>query len=91
MDSMTAIGPDGGLLRRRELRLRLRGVGFAGGEWRGGSFAYNTAVTQVNVNVIHVTYVNETIVHEGIVENPITFLTTEATEESSTRLLSRNR
>jgi len=23
------------------------GVGFAGGEWRGGSFAYNTAVTQV--------------------------------------------
>src|SRR5579863_5558548 len=38
------------------------GVGFAGGEWRGGVFAYNTAVTQVNVNIIHVTYVNTTIV-----------------------------
>ena len=46
------------------------GVGFAGGEWRGGSFAYNTAVTQVNVNIIHTTYRNTTIVQQGIVANP---------------------
>jgi len=37
------------------------GVGFAGGEWRGGVFAYNRAVT--NVNVTNVTNVyNRTVV-----------------------------
>src|SRR5580658_363984 len=46
------------------------GIGFAGGEWRGENFAYNTAVTQVNVTVIHTTYVNRTIVESGIVANP---------------------
>jgi hypothetical protein len=46
------------------------GNGFAGGEWRGNSFAYNTAVVHVNETVVHVTYVNETIVRAGIVENP---------------------
>ena len=46
------------------------GVGFAGGEWRGGSFAYNTAVVHVDETVVHVTYVNETIVRTNIVENP---------------------
>jgi len=29
------------------------GVGFAGGRWDGGHFAYNTAVSNVNVTVIH--------------------------------------
>src|SRR5271154_732824 len=29
------------------------GVGFGGGEWRGGHFAYNSAVTNVNSTVIH--------------------------------------
>lgn len=37
------------------------GVGFGGGEWRGGHFFYNTAVTHVNVN-IHNTYVNRTVI-----------------------------
>ena len=46
------------------------GIGFAGGEWRVGSFAYNTAVTQVNVNIIHTTYVDKTIVERGVVANP---------------------
>jgi hypothetical protein len=32
------------------------GVGFFGGEWRGGHFAYNTVVTHVNTTVIHNTY-----------------------------------
>ena len=37
------------------------GVGFVGGEWRGGAFHYNTAVTNVNTTVIHNTYVNKTV------------------------------
>ena len=32
------------------------GVGFVGGGWRGGVFAYNRSVTNVNVTVIHNTY-----------------------------------
>jgi hypothetical protein len=46
------------------------GVGFAGGEWRGGFFAYNTAVTHVDVTVIRTTYVDRTIVEKGTVANP---------------------
>jgi len=38
------------------------GVGFVGGEWRGGHFAYNTAVVNVNRTVIHNTYVNRTVI-----------------------------
>jgi hypothetical protein len=38
------------------------GVGFFGGEWRGGAFFYNTAV--VHVDTVHVTnvYVNRTVI-----------------------------
>jgi hypothetical protein len=38
------------------------GVGFVGGEWRGGAFFYNTAV--VHVDTVHVTnvYVNRTVI-----------------------------
>jgi len=39
------------------------GVGFCGGEWRGGHFAYNSAVTNVNSTVIHNTYVNRTVIN----------------------------
>jgi len=45
------------------------GIGFAGGEWRGGHFAYNTAIVHVNTTIIHNTYVNETIVHNNTVIN----------------------
>lgn len=45
------------------------GVGFVGGEWRGGSFAYNTAVMRVNTTVIHNTYVNEAIVRRNTIVN----------------------
>ena len=45
------------------------GMGFAGGEWRGGRFAYNTAVVRVNTTVIHNTYVNTTIVHNTTIIN----------------------
>jgi hypothetical protein len=38
------------------------GAGFVGGEWRGGTFFYNSAVSAVNVNVVHNTYVNKTVV-----------------------------
>jgi len=37
------------------------GVGFVGGRWVGNSFAYNRAVTNVNVTIVHNTY-NETVV-----------------------------
>ncbi len=33
------------------------GVGFFGGRWEGGHFAYNTAVVNVNRTVIHNTYI----------------------------------
>src|SRR5579871_3988347 len=39
------------------------GVGFVGGEWRGGAFAYNTAVVRVNTTVVHNTYVNNTVIN----------------------------
>jgi WXXGXW repeat (2 copies) len=45
------------------------GVGFVGGEWRGGSFAYNSAVA--NFGGVHVTnvYENRTIVTQNTVIN----------------------
>jgi hypothetical protein len=45
------------------------GIGFAGGEWHGGSFRYNTAVMHVNTTVVHNTYVNTTIVHNTTIVN----------------------
>jgi hypothetical protein len=45
------------------------GMGFAGGEWRGGYFAYNTAIVHVNTTIIHNTYINETIVHNTTIVN----------------------
>jgi hypothetical protein len=38
------------------------GRGYYGGEWSGGAFRYNTAVTRVNTAVIHNTYVNREVV-----------------------------
>jgi hypothetical protein len=45
------------------------GVGFVGGEWRGGVFAYNGAVA--NFGSVHVTnvYVNRTIVTQNTIVN----------------------
>src|SRR5580658_1034426 len=45
------------------------GVGFVGGEWRGGAFAYNSAVA--NFGSVHVTnvYENRTIVTENTIVN----------------------
>ncbi|HET7106787.1 MAG TPA: YXWGXW repeat-containing protein [Candidatus Acidoferrum sp.] len=45
------------------------GVGFVGGEWRGGVFHYNTAVTNVNTTVIHNTYINKTLINRTTVNN----------------------
>ena len=39
------------------------GVGFYGGYWRGGVYSYNSAVTNVNVNVVHNTY------NRAVIEN----------------------
>jgi WXXGXW repeat (2 copies) len=49
------------------------GVGFFGGEWRGGHFAYNTAVANVNTTVIHNTYINNTVVVNNTVVNHTSF------------------
>ncbi|MFZ0139181.1 MAG: hypothetical protein WAK89_19100 [Candidatus Sulfotelmatobacter sp.] len=38
------------------------GVGFVGGEWRGGRFFYNTAVMHVNTTQITNVYVNRTVI-----------------------------
>ncbi len=45
------------------------GVGFVGGEWRGGAFAYNSAVA--NFGGVHVTnvYENRTIVEQNTIVN----------------------
>ena len=43
------------------------GIGFAGGEWRGHNFAYNTAVMHVDERIVHTTYVDRTIVERGYV------------------------
>jgi hypothetical protein len=43
------------------------GIGFAGGEWRGHEFAYNTAVVHVNERVIHTTYVDRNIIERTTV------------------------
>jgi hypothetical protein len=47
------------------------GVGFFGGRWEGGHFAYNTAVMNVNRTVIHNTYVEN--VHVNNVGNHTSF------------------
>src|ERR1700691_2532197 len=47
------------------------GIGFVGGRWEGGHFAYNTAVMNVNRTVIHNTYVEN--VHITNVGNHTSF------------------
>jgi WXXGXW repeat (2 copies) len=49
------------------------GVGFVGGEWRGGRFAYNTAVLRVNTTVVRNVYVNRTVVVNERVVNRTSF------------------
>jgi hypothetical protein len=41
------------------------GVGFVGGGWRGGVFAYNRSVTNVNVTVVHNTY-NQAVTNANV-------------------------
>ncbi len=48
------------------------GVGFAGGEWRGGVFHYNTAVTNVNTTIIHNTY-NRTVINNNTGINRVSY------------------
>jgi hypothetical protein len=49
------------------------GVGFVGGEWRGGVFAYNSAVVNVNMTVVHNTYINRTVIVNNTVVNHTSF------------------
>jgi hypothetical protein len=41
------------------------GIGFVGGRWEGGRFAYNTAVLNVNRVVVHNVYEDRTVIHAG--------------------------
>jgi hypothetical protein len=49
------------------------GVGFYGGRWEGGHFAYNTAVLHVNTTVVHNTYIDNTVIHNTTVINRTSF------------------
>jgi hypothetical protein len=49
------------------------GVGFIGGRWEGGHFAYNTAVLHVDRTVIHNTYIDNTVIHNTTVINRTSF------------------
>ena len=49
------------------------GVGFVGGRWEGGHFAYNSAVLHVNTTVVHNTYVDNTVIHNTGVVNRTAF------------------
>jgi len=49
------------------------GVGFVGGAWRGGAFAYNTAVVNVNTTVVRNVYVDRTVVNNVNVNNHYAF------------------
>jgi hypothetical protein len=48
------------------------GVGFVGGEWRGGVFAYNTAAMHVGGG-FHNVYVNRTVINNTTVVNRASF------------------
>jgi hypothetical protein len=45
------------------------GVGFVGGRWNGGVFAYNTAVVNVNTSVVRNVYVDKTVINNTTVVN----------------------
>jgi WXXGXW repeat (2 copies) len=48
------------------------GVGFVGGRWDHGVFAYNTAVMHVNTTIIHNTYIDRTVVR-NVTVNRVSF------------------
>jgi WXXGXW repeat (2 copies) len=67
------------------------GVGFVGGEWRGGAFAYNTAVVHVNETVVRNVYVNRTVINNTTVVNHTSFngpggVTARATPQEQTAM-----
>ena len=49
------------------------GVGFFGGRWEGGHFAYNTAVLHVNTTIVHNTYIDNTVIRNTTVINRTSF------------------
>jgi WXXGXW repeat (2 copies) len=49
------------------------GVGFFGGRWEGGHFAYNTAVLHVNTTIVHNTYIDNTVIRNTTVINRASF------------------
>ena len=48
-------------------------IPLGGGEWVGGAFRYNTAVTPVNVTIIKNVYVDRTVVINNTTANRISY------------------
>jgi hypothetical protein len=51
-------GPDVGFYGGIDYGFGYGGIGYYGGRWEGGTFYYNTAVTNVNRSIVHNTYVD---------------------------------
>src|SRR5579872_4591995 len=49
------------------------GIGFVGGEWRGGVFAYNSAVANFGSTQVTNVYVNRTVVEQNTIVNQASY------------------
>lgn len=65
-------GPEVGFYGGINYGFGYTGVGFYGGYWRGGTYYYNRAVTNVNVTVVHNTY-NTTVINNRTTINRVSF------------------
>lgn len=65
-------GPEVGFYGGINYGFGYTGVGFSGGYWRGGTYYYNRAVTNVNVTVVHNTY-NTTVISNHTTINRVSF------------------
>jgi hypothetical protein len=65
-------GPEVGFYGGINYGFGYTGVGFFGGYWRGGTYYYNRAVTNVNVTVVRNTY-NTTVINNSTTVNRVSF------------------
>ncbi len=63
-------GPEVGFYGGINYGFGYTGVGFFGGYWRGGTYYYNRAVTNVDVTVVHNTY-NTTVINNNTTINRV--------------------
>jgi len=65
-------GPEVGFYGGINYGFGYTGVGFFGGHWRGSTYFYNRAVTNINVSVVHNTY-NTTVINNSTTINRVSF------------------